>query len=108
MWMNAPESEMERIIASVKDQNLKLFLAFGIGIHHAGLVERDRKTVEELYVNRKAGQIYHELSICLMWSLLFPDYGAYRYGHRRLGRQLPHPFGDYQGQKMIIFTFFAL
>ena len=37
----------------IKDQNLKLTLAFGIGMHHAGLVERDRKTVEELYLNQK-------------------------------------------------------
>ena len=45
--------EMDGILANIKDQNLKLTLAFGVGIHHAGLVERDRKTVEELYVNMK-------------------------------------------------------
>jgi len=47
------EGEMDKIIQSIKDQNLRLTLAFGIGMHHAGLVERDRKTVEELYVNQK-------------------------------------------------------
>ena len=45
--------QMEELIASVRDQNLKLTLAFGIGLHHAGLHERDRKTVEELFVNSK-------------------------------------------------------
>ena len=29
---------MERITHNVKDQNLKLTLSFGIGLHHAGLV----------------------------------------------------------------------
>ena len=45
--------QMENIISGIKDVNLKLTLAFGIGIHHAGLVERDRKNVEELFVNQK-------------------------------------------------------
>jgi activating signal cointegrator complex subunit 3 len=37
-----------------------LTLAFGIGMHHAGLVERDRKTVEELFVNQK-------IQVCGPW-----------------------------------------
>lgn len=37
----------------MRDSNLKLTLAFGIGMHHAGLHERDRKTVEELFINCK-------------------------------------------------------
>lgn len=44
---------MTDIIVTVRDSNLKLTLAFGIGLHHAGLHERDRKTVEELFVNCK-------------------------------------------------------
>lgn len=44
---------MEQIIGGVKDSNLKLTLAFGIGMHHAGLIDRDRRTVEELFVNQK-------------------------------------------------------
>ena len=45
--------QMENIISGVRDPNLKLTLAFGIGIHHAGLVERDRKITEELFVNQR-------------------------------------------------------
>ena len=45
--------QMENVIAGIKDANLKLTLAFGIGLHHAGLHERDRRTVEELFVNSK-------------------------------------------------------
>ena len=44
---------MDNIISGIYDSNLKLTLAFGIGLHHAGLHERDRKTVEELFVNQK-------------------------------------------------------
>ena len=44
---------MENIITGVKDTNVKLTLAFGIGIHHAGLIERDRKITEELFCNSK-------------------------------------------------------
>ena len=44
---------MDSLIATVRDTNLKLMLSFGIGLHHAGIHERDRKTVEELFVNQK-------------------------------------------------------
>lgn len=52
-WLHMKEEEMDQIIANTKDSNLRLTLAFGIGMHHAGLVERDRKTVEELFLNQK-------------------------------------------------------
>ena len=45
--------QLESILGSVHDSNLKFSLAFGIGLHHAGLKERDRKCVEELFVNQK-------------------------------------------------------
>ena len=51
MWLHMDEGDLERI--DIKDQHLRLTLAFGIGMHHAGLVERDRKAVEELFVNQK-------------------------------------------------------
>lgn len=52
-WLHMQEHEMEQILAHIRDSNLKLTLAFGIGLHHAGLHERDRTTVEELFVNQK-------------------------------------------------------
>jgi hypothetical protein len=39
-------------------QALKHSLLFGIGVHHAGLNERDRDLVEELFVNQKI-QVRH-------------------------------------------------
>lgn len=44
---------MDNLLLGVKDANLKLTLAFGCGLHHAGLQEKDRKIVEELFVNQK-------------------------------------------------------
>lgn len=44
---------MDNLLQGVRDPNLKFTLAFGVGLHHAGLHERDRKTVEELFVNQK-------------------------------------------------------
>lgn len=44
---------MEHLLKEVKDPNLKLTLTFGIGMHHAGLQENDRRIVEELFVNQK-------------------------------------------------------
>ena len=55
--------QIENVISGIRDSNLKLMLAFGIGIHHAGLVERDRKSVEELFVNQRI-QVYN-IIICV-------------------------------------------
>ena len=47
------DAELEQVLGLLRDENLKLSLPFGIGLHHAGLVETDRRLVEELFVNRK-------------------------------------------------------
>uniref|UniRef100_A0A665WR59 Activating signal cointegrator 1 complex subunit 3 n=1 Tax=Echeneis naucrates TaxID=173247 RepID=A0A665WR59_ECHNA len=69
-WLHQDEREIEDIIITVKDSNLKFTLAFGIGMHHAGLHERDRKTVEELFVNCKI-QVLIATST-LAWGVNFP------------------------------------
>ncbi|XP_057689624.1 activating signal cointegrator 1 complex subunit 3 [Corythoichthys intestinalis] len=69
-WLHQDERDIEDIIATVRDSNLKLTLAFGIGMHHAGLHERDRKTVEELFVNCKI-QVLIATST-LAWGVNFP------------------------------------
>lgn len=69
-WLHQDEREIEAIIVTIRDSNLKLTLAFGIGMHHAGLHERDRKTVEELFVNCKI-QVLIATST-LAWGVNFP------------------------------------
>ncbi|VVC95095.1 unnamed protein product [Leptidea sinapis] len=69
-WLHMKESEMEQILSNIRESNLKLTLAFGIGIHHAGLHEKDRTTVEELFINQKI-----QVLICtatLAWGVNFP------------------------------------
>ncbi|KAJ3300578.1 activating signal cointegrator 1 complex subunit [Borealophlyctis nickersoniae] len=65
-----PEEDIEAIVSQIKDQALKLSLGFGIGLHHAGLVESDRKISEELFVNGKI-QILIATST-LAWGVNFP------------------------------------
>ncbi|KAH7946801.1 hypothetical protein HPB52_004321 [Rhipicephalus sanguineus] len=61
---------MDSVIQGVHDQNLKLALAFGIGLHHAGLQEKDRRIVEELFVNQKIQVLI--ATATLAWGVNFP------------------------------------
>ena len=56
----------------IKDQFLRNSLLFGIGIHHAGLTESDRLTVEQLFLEQKI-QILVATST-LAWGVNFPAY----------------------------------
>ncbi|KAK5666592.1 putative steryl acetyl hydrolase mug81 [Batrachochytrium dendrobatidis] len=69
-FLHMPEEELEMLVASVKDQSLKLALQFGIGLHHAGLIDTDRKLSEELFVNGKI-QVLIATST-LAWGVNFP------------------------------------
>jgi activating signal cointegrator complex subunit 3 len=51
-FLHMPEGDMGALCdVRVKDEALKHTLAFGIGIHHAGLCEEDRALVEELFLS---------------------------------------------------------
>jgi len=52
-FVNMSDSEGEAVAASVRDPYLRHTLQFGIGMHHAGLADSDRKIVEKLFVERK-------------------------------------------------------
>ena len=52
-FIQLTEEEVEIISQQIKDVALKHSLAFGIGLHHAGLVEKDRQVVEDLFTNGK-------------------------------------------------------
>uniref|UniRef100_A0A914XKB1 Activating signal cointegrator 1 complex subunit 3 n=1 Tax=Plectus sambesii TaxID=2011161 RepID=A0A914XKB1_9BILA len=70
VWLHMLPEEMDAVIESVRDQNLKLALAFGIGLHHAGLHENDRGIVEELFVNHKIQVLI--ATATLAWGVNFP------------------------------------
>eukprot|EP01137_Pigoraptor_chileana_P014178 Opistho-2@4958 len=69
-FLKMPEEQLDSILSGIRDGNLKLALSFGIGMHHAGLHERDRRTVEELFVNQKI-QVLIATST-LAWGVNFP------------------------------------
>ncbi|EDW80628.1 uncharacterized protein Dwil_GK11465 [Drosophila willistoni] len=69
-FLHIDENEMELILQNIRDQNLKFCLAFGIGLHHAGLQEADRKCVEELFLNRKIQVLV--ATATLAWGVNLP------------------------------------
>jgi hypothetical protein len=52
-WLHMPEYEINNLLTQIHDKSLPLTLSFGIGIHRAGLKDRDRHIVEELFVNQR-------------------------------------------------------
>merc|ERR1719277_397374 len=62
--------ELEYAQRRVTDASLKQTLEFGIGIHHAGLPDRDRKVVEELFVESKIMVLISTST--LAWGVNFP------------------------------------
>ncbi|KAK3440303.1 hypothetical protein EUGRSUZ_B00583 [Eucalyptus grandis] len=69
-FLNLPEEELQMVLSQITDQNLRHTLQFGIGLHHAGLNDRDRSLVEELFANNKI-----QVLICtstLAWGVNLP------------------------------------
>ena len=59
----SPE-ELTDAQSCIRDSNLKNFLEFGIGMHHAGLKPEDKDIVEELYCAQKI-----QVTICTSLTL---------------------------------------
>lgn len=69
-FLSMPEEELQMILYQVMDQNLRHTLQFGIGLHHAGLNDKDRSVVEELFANNKI-----QVLVCtstLAWGVNLP------------------------------------
>ena len=69
-FVNMHPSELEPLLATIKDTALKHTLAFGVGIHHAGLCESDRTTVERLFVSQSIMVLV--CTSTLAWGVNFP------------------------------------
>ncbi|KAE9553444.1 hypothetical protein FO519_003357 [Halicephalobus sp. NKZ332] len=52
-WLHMDMVDLENELHNIKDENLKLTLPFGIGMHHAGLKKDEKNIVERLFVERK-------------------------------------------------------
>jgi activating signal cointegrator complex subunit 3 len=60
-FLAMPEEALQMVLSQVTDQNLRHTLQFGIGLHHAGLNDKDRSLVEELFANNKIQVIINHL-----------------------------------------------
>ncbi|KAF4424886.1 RNA helicase [Fusarium acutatum] len=69
-FLHMDEEDLQLNLARVKDDALKEAINFGIGLHHAGLVESDRQLAEELFLNNKI-QILVATST-LAWGVNLP------------------------------------
>ena len=69
-FVQMSEEDLQLNLSRVKDDALKEALSFGIGLHHAGLVESDRQLTEELFANNKI-QILVATST-LAWGVNLP------------------------------------
>ncbi|QPG94762.1 hypothetical protein C2857_006922 [Epichloe festucae Fl1] len=69
-FLRMGEEDLQLNLARVKDDALKEAINFGIGLHHAGLVESDRQLSEELFLNNKI-QILVATST-LAWGVNLP------------------------------------
>ncbi|KAL0421948.1 UNVERIFIED_CONTAM: DExH-box ATP-dependent RNA helicase DExH14 [Sesamum latifolium] len=69
-FLSIPEESLQMVLSQVTDQNLRHTLQFGIGLHHAGLNDKDRSLVEELFANNKI-----QVLVCtstLAWGVNLP------------------------------------
>ncbi|SCW02100.1 LAFE_0E14180g1_1 [Lachancea fermentati] len=64
------EEELQYYLSQVSDETLKLSLQFGIGLHHAGLVEKDRSISHQLF-QRNRIQVLVATST-LAWGVNLP------------------------------------
>ncbi|KAF2815299.1 Sec63-domain-containing protein [Mytilinidion resinicola] len=69
-FLRMSEEDLIVNLQRVKDDALRESLSFGIGLHHAGLVESDRQLSEELFANNKI-QILVATST-LAWGVNLP------------------------------------
>ena len=69
-FVHMSEEDLQLNLSRVKDEALREALSFGIGLHHAGLVEADRQLSEELFANNKI-QILVATST-LAWGVNLP------------------------------------
>ncbi|KND93110.1 putative helicase mug81, partial [Tolypocladium ophioglossoides CBS 100239] len=69
-FLRMDEDDLQLNLTRVKDDALREAINFGIGLHHAGLVESDRQLAEELFLNNKI-QILVATST-LAWGVNLP------------------------------------
>jgi activating signal cointegrator complex subunit 3 len=95
-FLHMSNDEAENISSTLTDQALQDCIVFGIGIHHAGLSDHDRKTSEQLFCNGKI-----QVLVCtstLAWGVNFPAHLVIVKGTEffdgKIGRYVDFPVTD--------------
>lgn len=73
-YLRISPDELENVLQCVSDAHLKHTLSFGIGMHHAGLREGDRKLVEELFATQKIQILV--TTATLAWGVNLPAHAV--------------------------------
>lgn len=69
-FLKLDDIELQEILENVKDETLRIALQFGMGLHHAGLVESDRQISHKLF---EAGKIQILIATStLAWGVNLP------------------------------------
>ena len=69
-FLSMEEDELQEVLVKIKDDSLKEAMQFGIGLHHAGLVEADRQIAEELFTSNKIQVLV--ATATLAWGVNLP------------------------------------
>lgn len=73
-YLRMKPNELNDVLELVSDGHLKHTLSFGIGMHHAGLREGDRKVVEELFSSMKIQVLI--TTATLAWGVNLPAHAV--------------------------------
>lgn len=69
-WLGMSQTELEQTLEVVRDDNLRLTLTYGVGMHHAGLQQAERALCERLFVERKLQVLV--ATATLAWGINVP------------------------------------
>eukprot|EP01064_Diplonema_japonicum_P017634 TRINITY_DN2587_c0_g1_i4.p1 TRINITY_DN2587_c0_g1~~TRINITY_DN2587_c0_g1_i4.p1 ORF type:complete len:2057 (+),score=560.71 TRINITY_DN2587_c0_g1_i4:113-6283(+) len=64
------QDELDHYVSQINDEHLRHMLAFGIGMHHAGLTEGDKDIMEHMFVSGKLKILV--ATSTLAWGVNFP------------------------------------
>lgn len=95
-YLRIEADELDNLLECVNDAHLKHSLSFGIGMHHAGLREGDRKIVEELFASQKIQVLI--TTATLAWGVNLPAHAVIIKGTEffdgKKGRYVDFPITD--------------
>lgn len=69
-----PSKKVDKSIQSFKNKNLKQIVPFGIGIHNAGMLRKDRNIIEKLFLDGTIRVLV--TTATLAWGVNLPAYAV--------------------------------